>query len=160
MKQQQKGELYHGDLVAISWCLFFLLFLYTLLYHNSYYSYHLTFVLLLECPNLLSFFQSCFPLIPPLCYFQNSLSNTQVLSYYYRGYFQVGREISLPSLYTFSVLPLSPSMSTILNYLNLPKQNVIFAVSVTLYIILQFPELLSHSFVTYFMDSTNFYCHI
>lgn len=141
MKYQQKGELYHGNLVTISWYLYFLLFLYTLLYHNSY-SHHLTFVLLLECPNLLSFFQSCFSLIHLPCYFQNSLSKTQISSYYYRGYFQVGRETSSPSLYTFSVLPLSPSMSTILNYLNLHPKNVIFAVSVTLYVTLQLPELL------------------
>ena len=73
-------------LVNISWYLYFFLFLYMPFYYNYHFSHELTFVLLPEDLNLLCCSLSCLPSILPLCNFQNALSKTQILSYYYREY--------------------------------------------------------------------------
>lgn len=92
----------------------------------------LTFVLLPEDRNLLCCSLSCLPSILPLCNFQNALSKTQILSYYYREYanFLFWQKIFSSSLCLFSVLPLFPSMAPVLNYLNFLKQNVLVTASV------------------------------
>lgn len=53
-------------------------------YYNYHFSHDLTFVLLPEDLVMLVFVLP--PSIPPLCNFQNALSKTQILSYYYREY--------------------------------------------------------------------------
>lgn len=83
-------------------------------------------------PNLLS---SGFLLKLPLCHFQNAPCKTQIL-HYCREYvnFLVPERISIVHPIPFSVLQLFPFMTTILNYLNFLKQNVL-AASVSLYMI-------------------------
>ena len=108
---------------------------------------HCVLVIVSQCifmskyPNLLSCSQCGFLLKLPPCCFQNALSKTQIL-HYCREYvnFLVAERISIVHPMQFSILQLFPFMTTILNYLNFFKQNVL-AASVPLYI-LYLPELL------------------